>query len=181
MVSPYLDEKRHMIHRGAIYKFRPIFWLRPPLWLLRNIVFRNPGNADVYRADSLSDAFRIYETGHEEDVIARAKIRYVVVLSSDFESQRRNIKSLLVAPFYTLDAKKFPPDILSIVRSNNHPQFYYLPSDTRFPDVRERYINLRKIQFLDKGFFDGGKSPLALTDTAVKSIIERYKSHISFR
>ena len=180
MESPYQESTGTIIQRGAIYKFRPIFWLnRPPLWILRNISFGAHNQAEVYREEQLRDAFRQSSQDHEEDVIARAKVRYVAVLSSTREAQNKSVKTVMVAPFYTLKGDKISSDDLTHIRSNRHPFFYYLPDDSRFPDLRECYINFRKLQFLDKNFLSAGKLSFSLTSIAVKSILTRYKDYLS--
>lgn len=178
MESPYFADAEKLMRRGAIYKFRPIFWLHPPLWVLRNISFAPPGQADIHKAEQLADAFRLGPQENQEEVMARAKLRYLAVLSSTREAQNKSLKTVWVAPFYTLKTENILPEPLAEIRNNRHPFFYYLPSDPRFPDSHEWYINFRQFQFLDKNFLTIGKSNLSLTPLAVKSILTRYINYI---
>jgi hypothetical protein len=179
MPSPYEIDNNPMMHRGAIYEFRPVFWLRPPLWILRNLKVSTPGRADVYRWDELAGAFRSFEEEHEEDVVARAKIRYVVILSNNRETQNQAFKSVLVAPLYTLKVEKLSEAKLKFIRSNSYPNLYYLPTDSSFPASRERYIDFRRIQLLDKQFLREGKVNFTLTHAVTKSILQSYKKYLS--
>lgn len=176
--SLYQQDPQTTMHRGAIYQYRPIFWLEPPLWLLRDIQWTPPRHAAVHRRNELSDAFRLREQDNQEDVIARAKVRYVVILSNDFEAQKPQFKEVIVAPTYTLDPAEHRQSFLDKVRNNQYPDLFYLPSDPIHPEVGECYIDFRQIQSLHKGFLKEGKLDIAFTPQTIKAIIYRYKRYL---
>ena len=127
----------------------------------------------------LRDAFRTGYNDNQEDVIARAKVRYVIVLSSDLEARNRIMHDVLVAPTYTLDASTHRPEFLEQVRTNKYPWFFHLYPDPDFPAIGECYINFRQIQALHKGFLQEGKLQFTLTPDAIRAVLDRYKQYLS--
>ena len=166
------------MHRGAIYQYRLIFWLEPPLWLLRNISWTPPKSATIHRWRELSDAFRLREADNQENVIARAKVRYIAILSRDFEAQKPQFKEVIVAPTYTLDPTEHRQSFLDNVRDSQYPGLFYLPPDSSYPEIGESYINLRQIQSLHKGFLTEGKLDIAFTPKAIGAILHRYTRYL---
>lgn len=112
-------------------------------------------------------------------MIARAKIRFVVILSNDFECDRRQFKQVIVAPTYTLDPNTHPPEFLERVRNHRFPSQFYLPTETTFPDVTESYIDFRQVQALDKEFLQEGKLRFHLTRWAITAAIEHYRRYLA--
>jgi hypothetical protein len=177
-LSLYEQDRQTAMHRGAIYQYRPIFWLEPPLWLLRDIKWTPPRRAAVHGWNELFNAFRLHEQDNQEDVIARAKIRYVVILSSDFEAQRRQFKQVIVAPTYTLDPAEHRQSFLTRVRNNQYPSLFYLPPDPNYPEMGECYIDFREVQLLHKEFLREGKLDITFTTKAIKAAIYRYTQYL---
>ena len=173
-VALYQRDTIGAIHRGAICAYCPIFWLEPPLWLLRNIDWNPPRHADLYRWDERSDAFRGEHV--EEEVVASAKVRYLVILSNDHEIQK--FTTLLVAPTYTTDPDRHST-FLDRLRRNEIPHLFHLGEDPGYPEMRECYIDFRKIQLLHKDFLtEDSKSGISLTDKALSALLERYRRYL---
>lgn len=175
--SLYERDTQTTLHRGAVYKYRPIFWLEPPLWILRGIQWTPPRHASLHEWRELRDAFRL-GSEHEEDVVARAKVRFVVVLSRDFEARDPRFDKVIVAPTYSLDPARHKPGFLERVRRNEHPELHYLASDPGYPGVGECYIDFRQVQSLHKHFLNEGKLEIAFTPEAIKAILYRYKQYL---
>jgi hypothetical protein len=176
--SLYHHDTQTDVHRGAIYKYRPIFWLKPPLWLLRNIHWAPPRSADIYERGELPDAFRLGEQDNQEDVIARAKIRYVVILSNDFEAQKPQFKDVIVVPTYTVDPTRHSSPFLDGLRKMEYPSLFYLPPDPSYPEMGECYIDFREARLLRKEFLQDGKLDITFTSQAIKAILHRYKQYL---
>ena len=178
-LSLYRRDSRRTIHRGAIYRFRPVFWLEPPLYILRHIQWVSPRHADLYRRAELQNDFKVAEFGNEENVVARAKVRSVVVLSNDYEANDPNVKELIIAPAYTLKPE-MTPESLKRLRQNQHPVTFYLPHDPGFPELPEGYVVYRNIQPLKKGFLTAKmKYSFSLTPRAMEALLERYRNYLS--
>lgn len=169
------------MHQGAIYRYRPIFWLNHPLWIVRDRDFSPPPPfaAHLYRQNDLRDAFR-GGNGNEEDVVARAKRRFLVVLSPQVEIDTNAVKKVLVAPLYSI-TDRTRPDIAERVRRGELPHVFYLPADYRFQNVRERYIKYHEIRFLDKRFLGNGKVDYCLSPKTTKAVVQWYRNALAFR
>jgi len=176
----YEVDSRTDPHRGAIYEYRPIPWLEPPLFLLRNLRFGNPGHAAVYRGDAVGDAFRRDDQERQEHIIASAKVRFVVVISSDVEAGRSELRSVLIVPAYTFRAKS-PSAFISQVKQCVSPYAFYLPEDPDHPDFAECYLDFRKVQPLHKGFLNDGKLNCCLAPMVVKAVLHRYRQYLLIR
>jgi len=176
--SLYHHDTQTDMHRGAIYKYRPIFWLKPPLWLLRNFHWTRPRSAAVCERGELSNAFRLREQDNQEDVIACAKIRYVVILSNDFEAQKHQFKEVIVVPTYTLDNTRHRSSFLDRLRNMKTPSLFYLPPDPSCPEMGECYINFREVRLLHKEFLQDGKLDITFTPQGIKAILHRYKQYL---
>ena len=169
----------HVIRRGQIYRFRPVVWLKPPLWIVRNIQWGSPTWANLCRQVDLSDSFRRADDGNEEDVVARAKVRGVVVLSNDTEAASPKLKEIIVAPTYTITSEKPKQEFIDRLRAGAVPGCFYLPRDAAFPDTVECYLDLRKVQPLHKEFLlSQYRLPVRLTANAVAAILDRYKTYL---
>ncbi len=176
----YEVDSRTTPHRGAIYEYRPIPWLEPPLFLLRNIRWSNPGYADLYPGDAVRDAFRRGDQARQEYVVASAKVRFVVVVSSDVETGHLGSRSVVVVPAYTF-SETVTPSFRAQVQRGASPYAFYLARDPGYPDVGECYLDFRQVQPLHKGFLDDGKLSLCLVSDAVKAILHRYREYLAIR
>ena len=171
----YEQDTSQSIHRGAICAYRPVFWIEPPLWLLRDIDWHQQ-QAWLHKWQSRKDAFR--GTHIQEEVLANAKVRRVVVLSNDKEIRR--LKEYLVAPVYSIDPKRHRSEILEKYRTHRAPHIFYLHRDPNHSEMPESYINLRKIHLLHKGFLSAdSKLDLTLTPQAIRMLLQRYKRYLS--
>lgn len=177
-VTLYQHDPRPILHRGAIFQYRPIFWLDPPLWILRNHRWTPPRSADIYTRRELSDAFRRGIEDNQENVIARAKVRYIVILSNDVEARKHQFKELIVAPIYRVDPQVHRHDFLETLRQGKYPNLFYLPADPAFTQMVESYIDLRKVQALSKGFLDEGRLDICFSLQAIKAILYRYRVYL---
>ncbi len=175
--SLYQRERTTEIHRGAIFQYRPVFWLQSPLVIVRDIRWqtRPPGSADVYQRQELQDDFKRQNEDNEEDVLTRAKVRSIVVLSNDIEIEKAT--EVVVVPTYSLDVNKNPERVNRIreaLLNNAIPYYHYLPRDMAFPDTHECYINFQQVRPLHKSFLGNGKLEVALTPKATKAILYRF-------
>jgi len=172
----YQLDPRTILHRGAIFRYRPIFWLDPPLWILRNHRWTPPAN--IYSPSELRDAFSRRGEDNQEDVIARAKVRYIVILSNDVEARKPQFKEVIIAPIYTVDPQMHRPYFLEALRRGKYPDLFYLPADPSFPQMVESYIDFRKVQALSKEFLTEGKLDICFSSQAIKAILYRYREYL---
>lgn len=176
----YRDDQESILHRGAIFQYRPIFWLEPPLWLLRDHQWTPPRRAAIYAPSELQDAFRRGSENNQEDVIARAKRRYVIILSNDVEAQEPKFREVVIAPTYTVDPDRHSRSFLSRLRQGQYSSLFYLPADSNFPQVAESYIDFRKVQSLNKKFLTEGKLDICLSTRVIKAILYRYREYLCY-
>ena len=173
----YERDSDERIHCGAIYQYRPIPWLEPPLWLLRDIQWTPPRYASVHDCEELQDAFRRYADDNQEDIVARAKRRYVLVLTSTSEARYRGVKQVIVAPAYTFDQDD-KPDFVAQVKRDKIYHTFYLAEDPDFPDVRECYLNFRQVQPMDKRFLNEGNLSTCIVPAAMSGILRKYRNYL---
>jgi hypothetical protein len=179
-LSLFAKDTKTTIHRGAIYKYRPIFWVSPPLWVLREVEWSPPRHAAVHRWEELRDAFRLSSQENQEQIVASAKVRYIVVLSNEFEANEKKFKDVVVAPTYSIHPEKHRQQFLKGLREGRYPDLFYLPADPDYPELGECYIDFRNVQLLNKSFMKDGKLDVAFTSTAIKAILHRYKQYWSW-
>ena len=179
LYEPHPASPARPICRGEIYRFRPVAWLKWPLWIVRNIQWGTPAWADLYPQGDLRDCFRRAEHGNEEDVVARAKVRSVVVLSNDTEAASPRLKEVIVAPTYTITPDKPDRQLVERLRAGKAPGCFYLPPDPDFPEIVECYLDLRKVQPLHKDFLlSQYRLPFRLSRVAMAAILNRYKTYL---
>ena len=174
--TPFRKDSISVLHRGAIYSFRLVSWLESPLWILREHHWQPPRYANIYTRKERSDAFKL-SPHHEEDVIARAKVRSVIIIASDKEIQSRAIKKIRVAPLYSLKLHK-SPEFIRRLRENAYPDLYYIPSDPTYPLIEEGYIDFKGIHLIHKEFLNEGKLEISLSLDTIKAILYRYKEFL---
>lgn len=166
------------LSQGSIYRYRPVIWLEPPLWLVRETRWTEPVRARLQRWDQVSDAFRRGEQQNQEDVLARAKVRFVIVLSNDIEAGAPEVHQVKVAPTYTLHPDS-PAAQQDAVRHNQLIHTFYLPRDNQYPHLGECYINFRLVRPLHKGFLDqSNKLEVSLTRDMMDAILESYIGYL---
>jgi hypothetical protein len=174
-ISLYQKDINTEPHRGAIYEFRPVFWLEPPLWILRDVRLSPPRQANIYPENEVQNAFRLINQNNEEDIMARAKKRPVVILSSDLDISSHN--NLVVAPIYSLSDKS-NKGVVERIRNSEYPEYFYLPKDIKYPNLEEGYINFRKVFTIHKGFLEKGKLYITFTSETIKAILYRYLNYL---
>lgn len=173
MASLYKQDLGNIIHRGSIFRFSPIFWLRPPLWIARVTSWTNPRSVDIYR-ESEVNAFRV-SPENEEYVLATAKRRFVVVLSNDNEGKQSRFKDLLVAPIMSIEDKSNLERRREIAVTI--PHYFFLEPSPQFPDLKESYVDLRDTRLLHKDFLTN-KANYSLTETATLAMLDRYRAYL---
>lgn len=176
----YRDDDQPTLHRGAICKFVPVCWLPHPLWLVRDPWEDHSARyARLLRYGDYAAkaAFSQPHESHEEDVIARAKLRFVVILSDDAEAQRPGFRDLIVVPAYTIHAE-WPAQRVAKIRTNSYFHLFYLLADPAYPEVGECFLDFRAVTSLDKGFLRDAKLPFACTDAVTKALLVRYLRYL---
>jgi hypothetical protein len=173
------------IHRGAVYQYRPISWLVSPVLITRDIQWNaGIGTADVHPEGTLGDEFRRQTERHEEDIIVRAKVRFLVILSSNFECQDPRFLSVLVAPTFTISTTRHQPNFIEKLRTGRSREHFYLPLDPAFPRTTESYIDFRHTQMYNKRILGSNKASYYLTESATKAVLfrfQQYAQHVAQR
>lgn len=177
--SIYVEDAQQQVHRGAIYSYRPVPWLEPPpLWLVRDADFGSPSPYARLCRDTVHDAFRLGKAAdNQEYVLAKAKKRFLIVLSPDVEAKRGGVHQLVVAPAYTLHEERNPQRAQEI-RAHSSPHTFYLRADPSYPDVGECYLDFRQVQPIHRKWLEVDKLGICLTSWAVKAVLFRFKSYL---
>ena len=175
-MSLYITQPNNSIHRGAIYRFLPVSWLRNPLWVVREIRWTQPRSAGIHRDSELTNSFKLSANNNEEDVLAIAKKRFIVVMSPN--NGINNLKEILVAPIYTLDGKQKSPDLITNIKST--PDHFYLEYDSIYSDIKESFIDFKQIRPLHRDFFSNeSKLKFSFDTIAMEAILNRFMDYIS--
>lgn len=140
----YLPADSSGVHQGDIYRFRPVPWLSPPVWILDHVDWTHR-RASI-RTTDLSDTFRDRSRGNQEYVIAEAKLRYVIALYIATPHAR----SASTIPVYSFADHKNAA-FLDAVRQGRLSDKLYLPADDD-AGLRESYADLSRVQPMDTGF-----------------------------
>lgn len=109
--------------------------------------------------------------------MARAKLRFVVVISHDYYNRHSKFDEVVVLPTYTLKPDK--PYFANAVRSGDVPHYFYIAEDPAFPEMGECFIDFREVRPLRKGFLNEGKLDVAFTPLAIAAIVQGYKNYLS--
>ncbi len=178
----YTEDQRDGPHQGAVYSFVPVPWLEAPLWLLREVRLGPPNrSARPVPESEAPDAFRNADQKHEEEVMARAKRRFAVVLSNDTECSHPATKHLVVAPVYSVPSKPDGNGSLQRLRNLQLPGRFYLPKTPEFPQMSECYIDLRRVQPVDLRFLQSHKEAMCLSSTCTHALLQFYKDYLSLQ
>lgn len=179
MASLYERDDSSIARQGTIFEFRPVFWIEPPVTLVRDINYTTR-QASIYRHPQWPrNAFRRSEEYNQEDVLARAKVRYVVVLSPDHEATARQIRQLVVAPIYGLAGR---PDLAERIKGGEWPEQMYLPVDDEYAELSESYINFRHVQPMVKELLlSQHKLGFRFGPTARLAVIKRYQDYFVYQ
>ena len=122
------------INQGDIYRFRPIPWLAPPVWLIEHVDWTNR-RASMRPSDLVND-FRDRSRDNQELVIVEAKLRYVIVLYL----AAPGAATVSITPVYSFADHK-NQSFLQAVRQNQVPDKFYLPENDAL-GIRESYACL---------------------------------------
>lgn len=180
MASIFESDDLLLPRQGTVFEFRPVFWIEPPITIVRDINYISR-RAWIYRESEWpTDAFRRGSENNQENVIARAKIRYVVILSPDHEAAAVNIRELIVAPIYSLGGTRL--DIAERIKTGEWPDRIYLETDQQFPDLGESFINFRQVQPMQKDLLgQQHKQPFRFNSDWRDAIIKRYRDYFVYR
>jgi len=175
-VSLYKVQLNKSIHRGAIYCYLPVFWLTPPLWIIRSIQWTIPRTASLFKDSELNNSFSQGVQGNEEDVLARAKKRFIVVVSPDYRLS--HLHDILVAPIYSLDGKGKTPEEIEIIK--RAPDLFYLEYDVNYPEIKESFIDFKQIRPLHRDYFlQNAKLSFSFDSIAMDAILNRFLDYMS--
>ena len=175
-MSLYKIEPSTGIYRGAIYKYLPIFWLESPLWIIRTINWTKPITASLQQESDITDSFSLATLGNEEDVLARAKRRFIVVVSPNYGIGK--LKDILVAPIYSIEGKGFSPEDKEYIKNN--PSLFYLEHDGNYSEIKESFIDFKQVRPLRKDFFfPNSKLRFSFDTKAMDAILNRFIDYIT--
>ena len=172
-------EQRQHIHQGAIYQYRPFYWMQLPIWIARNTRFE-PGNryTQLFCESELSDAFRL--GNREEEILVKAKKRFVIVISNEKENNESRYKEVLVVPFYSFIGKDDLENRRLTFQRN--PSLFYIEPDPAFPQLVEGGLSLRNITLYPKDLLSfTDKLSVSLTETGINAILKRYCDYVSYK
>jgi hypothetical protein len=161
------------IHRGDIYRFRPIPWLAPPVWLVEHADWTNR-RASMRPGDLASD-FRDRSKGHQELVLVEAKLRFVIVLYH----AAPGATNVSVAPVYSFADHK-NQSFLQAIRQSQVPDKYYLPEDESM-GIRESYADLVRIQPMHRAFLTDETRMGRLSSPAWQALLVQYSRCLAKR
>lgn len=178
-LSYYQVDKKEYMHQGSLYEYRPFFWLEPPLFLLRNINWSPPRTANIHQYGEVPDAFRRAQSqGNEEDVIAKAKLRFLIVISKDKYIQHKGHNLVMVAPMYSIDRTRHRKDFVEKLENMKYIFLHHIPADSNFQNVKECYIDFHEVRSIRKEFMSEGKLGVCLTTDGFHTILSRYKTFL---
>ncbi len=175
-MSLYIRDSVNRIHRGAIFRFSPFFWSKHPLWITRISKWVEPRRLTLHPESELHDAFQVVEDKNEEHIIVKAKRRYLIVVSNENENKNPKISEVLVAPIYSIDGKSNSSEMIEM--AINNPSKFYLPYDSNFSEIKDSFVDLRKIRLHDKKYLDK-KLNFSINETGIKALLNRYIDYIS--
>ncbi len=169
----YLPVHSSGVHQGDVYRFRPVPWLSPPVWVLEYIDWTN--RQATIRLTDLNDAFRDRSRDNQENVIAEAKLRYVIVLYIATPHAR----SASVTPVYSFaDHRNLA--FLRSVRRGQLPDKFYLPADSDL-GLHESYADLRQIQPMHTDFLTDDAKVGRLSPAFWRAMLSKYSRCLTGR
>jgi hypothetical protein len=169
----YLSTRSSGVHQGDVYRFRPVPWLSPPLWILDYIDWTN--RQATIRRSNLNDAFRDRSQGNQEYIIADAKLRYVIAL---FLATPRAPSASVIPVYSFADFKN--PAFLQAVRQGRPLDKFYLPADDGL-GIRESYADLSKTQPMHTGFLTDDAKVGRLSPSFWRAMLVQYSHCLGCR
>jgi len=183
MPSLYEQDPTPAPTQGSIFRFCPIFWIDAPLTLVRDIDY-NRMTARIWQSPGLPpDAFQRGALDNQENVLATAKVRYLVVLSPSHEATMAGIRSLVVAPIYKADPASISrADLLNRIKRGEFPDRLFLLADPAFAEVGDAIIDFRNVQPLLKELLPASaKTPFRFNNIWRDAIVARYRDYFVTR
>ncbi len=169
----YLPPHSSGVHQGDVYRFRPVPWLSPPVWVLDHIDWTN--RRATIRLSNLSDAFHDRSQDNQEYVIAEAKLRYVIVLYL----ATPHALSVSVVPVYSFADHKNPAFLKALRQGRLHDKLYLLADSDL--DIRESYADLSQIQPMNTGFLTDDTKVGRLSPTFWRAMLVQYSRCLTGR
>ncbi|MCA9397742.1 MAG: hypothetical protein KDE48_16955 [Anaerolineales bacterium] len=177
MASIFRDKDRPGINQGDIYKYTPIIWLDPPLVIVRDVAPSLEGTVQLRHWSSLRDAAFNNDIDNQEYILAKGKVRYLIVLSTNIEIRNASSQYLLVAPLYSIP-RWFTSGQISLLQTQELPNHFYVPRDDE-SDLREGVLKTTHIQRLNREFLEEEQdTERSLTRRWVDAIIQWYKDSL---
>jgi hypothetical protein len=164
------------LHQGTLYLAVAIHWLEVPLLLAR----RNGMPRDEARlvlASQMADAFRRPTESYQERVIARAKRRPAVVLSTQRELSRGD--AVRVAPLYGINRSGALFGRRDAIRRGEIAPFIYVPPLPSMGLQKESVISLYDVQVVSRSQL---RRPAAcLSATGLHGVLSQYTRYAKER
>ena len=164
--GPYESVRTRGVQQGFIYRFRPVPWLSPPVWILDHVNWS--GRRATLRSINLDDAFRDASKNNQEYIVTEAKLRFVIVLHLASERAR----SASVIPVYSLREHR-NPSFVAAIRNARLPDKFFLPADAGF-GIRDSYADLSRIQPMDAEFLTEKAKVGKLSSVVRRALLVQY-------
>lgn len=171
--TPYLPTGSSGIHRGDIYRFRPVPWLAPPVWILDNVDWTH--RRATLRLSDPKNTFRDRSRNNQEYVIAEAKLRYVIVL---YLATPHDLSASVIPVYSFADHKN--PAFLEAVRQSRPPDKVYLPADSDL-GIHESYADLSQVQPMNARFLTADAKVGRLSPTFWRAVLVQYGHCLTVR
>lgn len=158
------------VHQGAVYVHVPVAWVPQPLWVLRpkHRPFEDMGPR---RADELADSF-VGDGGHEL-VIAEAKARPVVVLSSF--SELRRLRQVRIVPLYSYRQESAVSRLRGEIENGRVGSAFHLAGDDAL-GIHDGALRLDQAQPVDGGYLT--RQAASLSDAAFAGLVEHLARYV---
>lgn len=154
------------ISRGDIFRFRPVPWLAPPVWLVEHVDWTN--RRASLRPSDLDSDFKDRSKDNQELVLTETKLRFVIVLYH----AAPGATNVSVIPVYSFADHK-NQSFLQAVRDSQILDKYYLPEDNEL-GIRESYADLVRIQPMHRAFLTDETRVGRLSSSAWQALLVQY-------
>jgi len=169
-----LERHCDALHQGTLYLAVAIHWLALPLLLARGDGMPRD-EARLVLASQTADAFRRATDRYQERVIAWAKRRPAVVLSTNRELSRGD--SVRVAPLYGINPGNALFARRDAIRRGEVVDFVYVPPVAALGLTKESMISLRDVQVVRRSQL---RRPAAcLSETGLHEVLAQYTRYTS--
>ncbi len=161
------------IYQGDIYRYRPVPWLSPPVWIIEYINWMQ--RSASLRLSNLSDAFFDRIRGNQEFVLAEAKLRYVIIL---YLAMPTDVTASVVPVYSFADHKN--QTFLQAVEQGRIREAIFLPEDDRL-GIRKSYADLSQVQPMNTRFLSDDAKVGRLSATAWQAVLVKYSRCLAKR